>query len=260
MKRFLTGMILMPTGVYVIIAGNLPLYGLILIMGSIALYECHSMMKHPNHWYFLCALTGFIAWVSNIHFSHINGTQLICLGLISILFYAVSGIELLNKKLIGMNRPILLYVKSVIYVSTGFSALIFLRQLPYGIYIVGFSLTTIWFTDIFSLIGGRLFGRTSYSVLSPNKTVEGLIIGLGTSVFINVCLVYYFELSPLLYIIIGLSALFAQIGDLYESLIKRQFKIKDTSNFLPGHGGVLDRADSTLYVFPLILLIQWLMP
>ena len=126
MKRFLTGMILMPTGVYVIIAGNLPLYGLILIMGSIALYECHSMMKHPNHWYFLCALTGFIAWVSNIHFSHINGTQLICLGLISILFYAVSGIELLNKKLIGMNRPILLYVKSVIYVSTGFSALIFL--------------------------------------------------------------------------------------------------------------------------------------
>ena len=59
------------------------------------------------------------------------------------------------------------------------------------------------------------------------------------------------------YFVIGAAiiSLFSQLGDLYESLIKRFYNVKDSSNILPGHGGILDRADSTLYVFPIFYLL-----
>ena len=106
-------------------------------------------------------------------------------------------------------------------------------------------------TDTFAYFGGSLFGRNKLiPSISPNKTVEGSICGslMGTIVG---SIFYYFVIGGNLIEIIIVSfilTILAQVGDLFFSSIKRYYKIKDFSNLIPGHGGVLDRLDSVLFV------------
>ncbi len=114
--------------------------------------------------------------------------------------------------------------------------------------------------DIAAYFGGKLFGKKKLSKVSPNKTIEGSIIGLIFSVIISVIFSYctkawcysYFQLDLLPSIILGvLLGIVGQIGDLCESLIKRDAKIKD-SNAIPGLGGILDMIDSLIFNIPII--------
>jgi phosphatidate cytidylyltransferase len=128
-----------------------------------------------------------------------------------------------------------------------------------------------WATDVGAYVFGRTFGRRKLiPSISPGKTVEGAVGGLGLAVV--VCLIYVrFVLMP--YAQLGLTvqgavlfgiviSVAAQTGDLAESLLKREAGIKDSSNIIPGHGGVLDRFDSLLFVLPIafLLLRQLLLP
>lgn len=101
------------------------------------------------------------------------------------------------------------------------------------------------------LLGSR-YGRTTFTNISPNKTVEGLAAGCGGSVVVVVIVGSVF--GPFTFgqlVVFGLvCAIAAPLGDLFESLLKRDIGIKDTSNVLPGHGGVLDRFDALLFVLP----------
>ena len=124
-----------------------------------------------------------------------------------------------------------------------------------GIYYISALFLTIWGTDIFAYYGGKRFGSRKLSSFSPKKTIEGTCIGfLGAMLIVGV-FCYFFSLPYYFTIVAGVLSLLSQIGDLYESLIKRTYNIKDSSNILPGHGGILDRADSTLYVFPLVFIL-----
>ncbi len=119
-------------------------------------------------------------------------------------------------------------------------------------------LAIIWLGDTFALFVGKKFGRTRFaSQISPKKTNEGAIGGLAAGVLGAVLLqIFLFQGLPLLHVI-GLSVLlgiFGQLGDLAESLLKRAAEIKDSSNLIPGHGGVLDRLDSLLFAFPVTYL------
>lgn len=113
-----------------------------------------------------------------------------------------------------------------------------------------------WLCDAFALFGGKLFGKTKLAPeVSPNKTVEGTLIGALFSVIGG--MVLYFVLRGsygLSFICCALTALicssFGQIGDLAASLIKRMSGLKDYSNLIPGHGGVMDRIDSLLFSIP----------
>jgi phosphatidate cytidylyltransferase len=106
--------------------------------------------------------------------------------------------------------------------------------------------------DVFGYVLGSRFGHTTFTSISPNKTVEGLALGCGLSVVAVVVVGSVF--GPFGFgqlIVFGLLCAFAApLGDLFESLIKRDIGIKDTSNVLPGHGGVLDRFDGLLFVLP----------
>ena len=106
-------------------------------------------------------------------------------------------------------------------------------------------------TDTFAYFGGKLIGRHKFTKISPNKTVEGCIIGLifgvasGTLFYL-----YAFDPIPIIKIILVSTVLSisGQVGDLFFSLIKRESDIKDFSNLIPGHGGLLDRIDSYTFV------------
>jgi len=105
-------------------------------------------------------------------------------------------------------------------------------------------------SDIGSYFIGKSFGKTSLSPISPSKTIEGLIGGISCSTLLAIIFAFLLNWENPLFvgIIYGISiSLMALVGDLIESMMKRDAKIKDSGTFLPGHGGILDRIDS--YIF-----------
>ena len=103
--------------------------------------------------------------------------------------------------------------------------------------------------DIFSYLVGKLYGKKKLIKISPNKTIEGFFGGLFFSFLTGLLYAYYFELKIdiLLIFFIILIQFTAFIGDILESSYKRKNDLKDSSEFLPGHGGVFDRFDSFLF-------------
>ena len=122
-----------------------------------------------------------------------------------------------------------------------------------------FIVTAIFICDSFAYFAGSLWGKTHFSSISPKKTVEGAIGGLIGSIIVMSLGVIFFGsdsmphyIGPVLGLVIGV---FAQVGDLTVSLMKRYFDVKDTSNLIPGHGGILDRFDSLFFTIPIVQVI-----
>jgi phosphatidate cytidylyltransferase len=127
-----------------------------------------------------------------------------------------------------------------------------------GGYLVIFVFASIWVCDSAAYYGGTALGRHKlFPRVSPKKSVEGAVFGFFFAVF-TMILAKIFLLDFLSWntaIAIGIiTGIFGQVGDLIESLIKRDAGVKDSSGIIPGHGGVLDRFDSILYTAPIILL------
>lgn len=142
-------------------------------------------------------------------------------------------------------------IGGVFFLGTSFSLLIIFRNISLNIIIYLFMITI--FTDTFAYLIGRLIGNHKLlEDISPNKTWEGMIAGtiLGTfisTVFYTVVINNNISIIIVLLMTLFLSIL-GQFGDLVFSAIKRYFKIKDFSNIMPGHGGILDRLDSIIFV------------
>ena len=139
---------------------------------------------------------------------------------------------------------------------------IFLRII-YGVNIINYLyyiIASIWIFDSFSLIGGKLIGgKKLIPKISPNKTYSGLITGFIALLFISFITLEYnsmFDYTIIFYTFcIGV---FAFLGDALESYLKRKFNIKDMSNLLPGHGGILDRMDAFIFIFFIHFIITLL--
>lgn len=114
----------------------------------------------------------------------------------------------------------------------------------------------IWINDTMAYLTGSLIGKTPLSPISPKKTIEGTSGGvIFTMLFAILFGIYYPDkFFPIwAWMVLGLIVgIFGNIGDLFESYLKRKAGIKDSGNILPGHGGMLDRLDSLLFVFPIV--------
>ena len=148
-----------------------------------------------------------------------------------------------------------------IWLGIMLGSLSILRNLPHMGYILTLILfLSIWFCDSAAYVMGKQFGKTKIlPAVSPNKTWVGTISGLFSSIFFVVILFYYNclpqEFTLINAIILGIiPGFFGQLGDFTESLLKREAKIKDSSELLMGHGGILDRFDSLIFATPITLL------
>ncbi len=140
-----------------------------------------------------------------------------------------------------------------------FSHAVLLRQLPHGNGIVIDVMIGTFLADTGAYFGGRLFGRRPLAPdISPNKTVEGLVCGMLVAIVAVFFASFYQQpwMTSGHALLLGLAiAVLGPIGDLFESLVKRSAGAKDSSGLLPGHGGVLDRVDALLPVFPIALAL-----
>jgi phosphatidate cytidylyltransferase len=153
-------------------------------------------------------------------------------------------------------------ISGIVY--TGFlgSFMVLLRDLPNGRDWVFLALLTTWAVDTTAYFGGRTFGgRKLAPLVSPGKTVEGFAFGWAGGFAAAVALNYFLGLRIDAWHIVVLGVLLpvaAVLGDLSESAIKRGMHIKDSSELIPGHGGVMDRIDSLLFTFAFVYLFtQW---
>jgi phosphatidate cytidylyltransferase len=148
-----------------------------------------------------------------------------------------------------------------IYVPLLLGHLVLLRTLPFGrewIYLV---LLIVMASDTGAYFSGISLGRHKlYPAISPNKSVEGAIGGLLGGLLAAFVARYTFfpalDVVDCLLLGLGLGAM-SQLGDLFESMLKRSFGVKDSGTIIPGHGGILDRLDSLLLAFPLAFYYGW---
>lgn len=150
------------------------------------------------------------------------------------------------------------YVGGFIYALLPALALLWLRdRADNGMALVVWVFLVTWATDIGAYFVGRTFGRTKLApAISPGKTVAGLWGGIAAATVIAGAWAWFTGLSQTLFVLAAFFALFAQMGDLFESWMKRRAGIKDSGNWLPGHGGLLDRLDGLVPVATLTAFAQ----
>ena len=259
-KRSISGILF--AGILISAAQNrITFLALILIFGLITLLEFNRLIKQKNSFsYLIFIFIFFVFGLLDLIIKMPNGinevSQIIhVISLFVLLFLTRDLFSSKSLPKLITNR----YINTTFYISCGFIFLI-LISLNSGSFssntIVGMFIL-IWINDSFAYLIGSNFGRQKlFESVSPKKTVEGFLGGVFFSAIGSYFIFKYtnnLEFSNWLIISVIVSV-FGTIGDLIESKYKRQANVKDSGNLMPGHGGLLDRLDSAIFVAPFVYL------
>lgn len=245
-KRVLTAILGIPIVFFVVVKGGSLFNLLAFVIAITAFYEYSRITKLKDKFILISAY--FLAGL--IIFANFDIMPLTILYLfIGAIYIRVINFSETALKDLGILSWGIIYIYLPLYMLTE------LRGLQQGTSIIFFLLVITWLTDSGAYFVGMSFGKNKLAEkISPKKTIEGSIG--GTIIAIIGALVYtHFFLSGESYLALGIftfiGSLFSQVGDLFESAIKREYNVKDSGNVLPGHGGILDRIDSLLFLVPL---------
>lgn len=252
MKDRMKGILLMLPLIAVFFLGNIVFTLFVLVLGIIAFHELKdAFSKKDIH---LPAIIGLIvpAILFLISFGGLPTTAQLAL-IVGLLFGMMT--LLLQEKMTIMDFIVTIF--SILYAFLPFWSISRIYAIDGGIKYVVLIFIISFVTDIFALVFGKKFGKHKLIPhISPKKTVEGSIGGILMTTVIG-CIYGYFTGIPISWVL-PLSfcgSIVAQMGDLFASTIKRYCGIKDFSNLIPGHGGVLDRFDSVNFVALVMILV-----
>lgn len=260
-KRAISGLIFVSVLVFSILHSKTTFNGLFFILMMFCLYEFAKMIHLKSIFPYLIGTLLFI--FGNFlnakdgpfrEFIEIVGVLLfltIFLTFVSILFAkkeeVVSHLGKIFLSVIYIVVPFTLMVQ-IPFLNTEYS---FVNTTILGVFIL------IWTNDTFAFLVGKNFGKHKLlERISPNKTIEGFIGGMVFTFIVSYILANQFTSHSLTQwlVIAALVSVFGVLGDLIESMFKRQAGVKDSSNFIPGHGGFLDRFDSVIFAAPFIFI------
>ncbi|MCY8945437.1 phosphatidate cytidylyltransferase [Bacillus atrophaeus] len=259
-QRILTGVLAAVLFLAFVIYGELPFAILVYVMGSVALFELLRMKKLK-----LFSLPGLISlillWLlllpSRYYLFEDIGISKMETALFAVLLLLIYTVLVKNNFTFDDAGFITL---ATIYIGMCFYYFIEIRNIDQGgLRYIFYACVVIWSTDSGAYFVGKSLGkRKLWPEISPNKTVEGFVGGIVIAL-IGAAIFQFFAEVPipyisLLFITLFLSV-FGQMGDLVESALKRHYDVKDSGKILPGHGGILDRFDSFLFVMPFLYFL-----
>lgn len=257
--RSLSGIVYVALIVGCILLGQLWLLALAIIFGAVGIFEVQTAAMPHRHG----GIDLLSKCVDSVAMALLLSTVLIpdwsraLTTVVLAAYFLARGVIALYDKSENPFRAVAWSVMSVFYLALPLSAMLYLyTAVGYKIVLTMFIL--IWLNDTGAYCAGSLLGRHKmFPRLSPKKSWEGffggLIFCLGASA--AACYMNVYPYNLLQWLGLGLVAcVFSTWGDLFESLLKRNAGIKDSGKIIPGHGGILDRIDSLLFVAPAIML------
>lgn len=260
LKRWITGLIALPFLIYIIYRGGILFALLISVAGLISLWEYFRIVYHleDKSQFNPITLWGYAVCLMIIWTTHAVGLQLnmwiIAISLVVSAFFSLFQF----KSDTGVLEIIRKQVQGTVYIPLLLSFLIVIRNAPAGMVWIACILAVIFAGDICAFYVGTYLGRHKLCpAVSPGKTIEGAMGGLAGNLAAGAFVKHFFlpelswSVSIFFFLAIGAAG---QVGDLFESELKRVSGIKDSSGVLPGHGGFLDRIDALLFASPVAFI------
>lgn len=249
LSRVVVAVILVPVVLGAVHLGGWWLFGLAAVAALLALHE-YWLLARPLA---PLALAGYVGGGLALVGAEVSGIRWFVGGLLStlVLAFVLKAIsDTRQAATIAISGTLL----GTVWVAGGLAFLVLLRELPrhaeLAVYTV---LLAVWAGDTLAYLGGRLLGRHKMApTTSPGKTWEGFVFGTAATVFVAFIALYkqHFLTTPQSIVLGVVLAVAAPLGDLFESLLKRDAGVKDSGTLLGGHGGVLDRLDAFLFAAP----------
>ena len=267
-KRLLTGIIGFPIVLAVLVLGNKYTIDILMAVVSIfAIYEYTKCAKKKN--------INVISWLGYLASVLIAVLHLLPKELILVIIAALFPLMIFVLFLHVIITEMKVSFKDIVYTLFGMAYIVgFLMffALLYGTENLAWNLTgkiaiwyiifSAWGTDTIAYLVGKNFGKHKFSKVSPNKTIEGCVGGTVGAVVAGMILTVILNLYagttiPLLYagIILAVLSIIGQFGDFAASVVKRSFDVKEFSELFPGHGGMIDRIDSIMFIAPFAYVI-----
>jgi len=260
-KRLLSGFIFISVLIFSILYSKISFITLFFILMMFCLYEFKKMIQLKSIFPYLIGTLLFV-------FGNILGVEDIpkkmifdYVGVVLFLTIFITFASILFAKKEEVISHLGKIFLSIIYIVVPFTLIVKIPFLNADFNYVNTTILgvflLIWTNDSFAYLVGKNFGKKKLLTrISPNKTVEGFIGGMIFTFILSFFLAQKFvTLSLVQWIVIaGIVSVFGVLGDLIESMFKRQAGVKDSSNLIPGHGGFLDRFDSVIFAAPFIFI------
>lgn len=250
LKRVITALVALPLFLFFVLKGGIYTFIFALFVSIVGMYEFYEAVKNygkrPINWVgYLMTILFFVGLYFKLDFHFYFGILFL-----SCLILLVLNMISIKDKLVDIG----ITITGSIYIGLGFAHLLLLERFD-NEWIIFIPFLISWGTDTFAYFTGKFLGRKKlFERVSPKKTIEGAIGGIIGSVIINYIFAYFLikDILPVIIIISLFGSILSQTGDLIASRIKRTAGIKDFGKLLPGHGGILDRFDSSLVTIPIV--------
>ena len=262
LKRWITGLSALPVLIFLIYLGGFPFLLLIGVACICAQWEYNRIISNADADFMSSVVVrwGYLTSVLILLATHISGISLVAVLLaLNLVIVGVMSV-FLYKSNPRVGLIIQKQVLGIIYIPVSLSLLAVIRNGPDGMLFIFLLLAIIFAGDTSAYYVGSYLGRHKLSpAISPGKTIEGALGGLGGNLLAGSIGIAFFMPSIswgagiLFFLAAGIAG---QVGDLFESEMKRSSDIKDSGNLLPGHGGFLDRIDALLFASPVAYLFK----